>query len=114
MQVSFSSQLFYPMHKYLFFFNNACPNDMLLQKVSPWKAERHSDSSHVYFSSLSSVLDGDYVPVTGSSLVDKGIEEISVSGHEDGVVPDWTDKDYSGHARRTGNAIDIGCNELQL
>ena len=101
-------------NKYLFFFNNACPNDMLLQKVSPWKAERHSDSSHVYFSSLSSVLDGDYVPVTGSSLVDKGIEEISVSGHEDGVVPDWTDKDYSGRARRTGNAIDIGCNELQL
>jgi hypothetical protein len=46
-------------------------------------------------------------------LIDKGLEELSVTGHEDGVVPAWTDMDLAGGKRRI-RAIDIGCYEYSL
>ena len=98
-------------NKYLFFFNNAFPEGLLLQKVSPWKAERHDDASNVALKAAD--VSENYAPAAGSDLIDKGLEELSVTGHEDGAVPAWTDMDLAGGKRRI-RAIDIGCYEYSL
>lgn len=100
-------------NRYLFFFNNAYPEGRLEQKVSPWKAERHDAASDVLLAGLSGVLDDAFMPVAGSVLLDKGIETVAVSGHEDGTVPDWTASDLAGRPRKSGSALDLGCFEYQ-
>lgn len=98
-------------NKYLFFFNNAFPEGLLLQKVAPWKAERHDDASNVALKAAD--VQENYAPAAGSALIDKGLEEVKVTGHEDGAVPTWTDKDLAGNQRKV-NTIDIGSYEFQL
>ena len=97
-------------NKYLFFFNNAFPEGLMFQKETPWKQERHDDASNVTIAE-SEMQDG-FMPAQGSPLIDKGLEEVAVNGHEDGVVPSWTEIDIAGGQRHV-RTIDIGCYEYQ-